>query len=70
VPHTAHYGAVKILDYLSLEDILNKMKPITSEKPMHMELLNIGTNYGQHFGYTLYRTTADKFKHLKLTGTN
>jgi hypothetical protein len=70
VSHSAHYGVVKIHDYLSLDDILNKMKPIISEKPKHMELLDIGTNYGQNFGFILYRTTSDKFKHLKLKGTN
>ncbi len=33
VEHTAHYGVVKVYDYLSLDDLLNKIKPITSEKP-------------------------------------
>jgi len=68
VSHTANYGVVKVNDYLSLEDILNNIKPITTEKPTHMELLDIGSNYGQHFGFILYRTTTDKFKQLKLSG--
>jgi len=70
VTPAAHYGTVKIHDYLSLEDILNQMKPIISEKPKHMELLDIGTNYGQHFGFILYKTSANKFKHLKISGNH
>ena len=68
VEQAAHYGVVKIIDYLPLETLLSKIKPITSEKPQHMELINIGTNYGQHFGFILYRTTTNKFKNLKLAG--
>ncbi|CAG2182393.1 unnamed protein product, partial [Oppiella nova] len=45
------------------------MKPIVTEKPQHMESLNIGSNYGQNFGFILYRLAhVNKFKHLKLTG--
>ncbi len=62
VEQAAHYGVVKVHDYLSLEDLLNKIKP------KHMELLDIGPNYGQHFGFILYRTPINKIKHLKLTG--
>ncbi len=68
VEHIAYYGVVKVHDFLSLDDLLNKIKPITSEKPKHMELLDIGSNYGQHFGFILYRTSINKIKHLKLTG--
>ncbi|CAG2175649.1 unnamed protein product, partial [Oppiella nova] len=63
------YGKLKVKDYLSLEDVLTKIKPIVTEKPQHMELLNIGTYYGQNYGFILYRlTNLQKFKHLKLTG--
>jgi len=68
VEHTANYGVVKVHDYLSLNDLLNKIKPIVSEKPKHMELLDIGPNYGQHFGFILYRTSINKVKHLKIMG--
>jgi hypothetical protein len=34
------------------------------ENPIHPELLNIGPNYGQNFGFTIYRTTIPKSKHL------
>ncbi len=66
VEKAKHYGVVKVHDYLSLEDLLNKIKPITSEKPKYMELLDIGPNYGQHFGFILYRTSINKIKNLKL----
>ena len=63
------YGKIMVRDYLSLEDVLTQMKPIVTEKPQHMELLNIGSNYGQNYGFILYRLAKlQKFKHLKLTG--
>ncbi|CAG2121519.1 unnamed protein product, partial [Medioppia subpectinata] len=63
------YGKVKVVDYLSLEDVLSKIKPIVTQKPTHMELLNLGDNHGQHFGFINYRlANLQKFKHLKLTG--
>ncbi|CAG2178924.1 unnamed protein product, partial [Oppiella nova] len=63
------YGKLKVKDYLSLEDVLTQMKPIVTEKPQHMELLNITKNTGQHYGFILYRLNKlNKFKHLKLTG--
>ncbi|CAG2183185.1 unnamed protein product, partial [Oppiella nova] len=66
---TIGYGKLKVKDFLSLEDVLTKIKPIVTEKPQHMESLNIGSNYGQNFGFTLYRlANVNKFKHLKLTG--
>ncbi|CAG2166179.1 unnamed protein product, partial [Oppiella nova] len=66
---TTGYGKLKVKDYLSLEDVLIKIKPIVTEKPQHMELLNIGSNYGQNFGFILYRlSNVTKFKHLKVTG--
>ena len=64
----AHYGVVKTSGYLSYNDLLIHIKSYKSEKPIHPELLNIGTNYGQHFGFILYRTTTNKFKNLKLAG--
>jgi hypothetical protein len=57
-----------MIDYLSLEDLLIKIKPIESTEPKHMELLDIGPNYGQNFGFILYRISAHKFKHLKISG--
>ena len=66
---TTGYGKLKVKDYLSLEDVLTQMKPIVTEKPQHMELLNITQNSGQSYGFILYRlTNLNKFKHLKLTG--
>ena len=68
-PQAMAYGVIKVKDYLSFDDILTQIKPITTEKPQPMELLNLGPNYGQNFGFINYRlTNLQKFKHLKLTG--
>ena len=68
VESAAHYGVIKIIDYLSFEDLLSKITPIESNEPKHMELINIGHNYGQNFGFIVYRISTNKFKHLKITG--
>ena len=68
VSPTANYGSIKIDDYLSLEDLLSHIKSIESKEPKHMELLNIGPNYGQNFGFILYRIITQKFKNLDLLG--
>src|SRR5882724_658004 len=68
VEKAAVYGKLKIKDYISFEDILSQIKPIVSNEPKHMELLNIGSNYGQNWGFITYRVETNKFKHLKLTG--
>jgi hypothetical protein len=62
----AHYGVVNITDYLSYNDLLTHVKSYKSEKPIHPELLNIGPNYGQNFGFTVYRTTIPKSKNLTI----
>jgi hypothetical protein len=61
----AHYGVVKVTDYLSYNDLLTHIKSYKSEDPIHPELLNIGPNYGQNFGFTIYRTTIPKSKNFK-----
>ena len=68
VVKAANYGTVKIIDYISFEDILSQIKPIVSNEPKRMESLNIGSNYGQNFGFITYRVETNKFNHLKLTG--
>ncbi|XP_054166384.1 beta-galactosidase-1-like protein 2 [Oppia nitens] len=66
---TTSYGKVIIKDYLSLDNLLSKVKSITTSKPQYMELLNLGANYGQSYGFINYRLTGlQKFKHLKLNG--
>ncbi len=64
----ANYGVVKVTEYLTLNDILNKIKPIASEHPKQMELIDIGTNYGQNWGFILYRTKVPKIKNLIIKG--
>ncbi len=63
-----NYGVVKVTEYLTLNDILNKIKPITSEQPKQMELIDIGANYGQNWGFILYRTKVSKIKNLIIKG--
>jgi len=59
---------VKTTEYLPYNDLLSKSKAVASDKAVHMELLNVGTNYGQNFGFTLYRATVAKFSKLTLKG--
>ena len=59
---TANYGYVKIVDQLTLEDLLGKLSPIESQEFKHME------DIGQNFGFILYRMWSKKFKQMKITG--
>ena len=68
VLEAANYGVVEVKDYLNFEDLLSLIKPIESTEPKYMEMLNIGSNFGQNFGFILYRINTNKFKHLKITG--
>ena len=62
----ANYGLVNITQCLSFEDLLAKINPISSAKPLQMELINLnGKNYGQNFGFINYRAKVSKFKQLK-----
>ncbi|XP_054162502.1 beta-galactosidase-1-like protein 2 [Oppia nitens] len=67
---TVGYGKLKIKDHLTLDQVLAKVKPvIVTDRPQHMEMLTVGKNYGQMFGFINYRlTNLKKFKHIKLTG--
>lgn len=68
VPTPAAYGSVKVSGYLLYNDFLNKVKAIASDKPKQMELINVGSNYGQHFGFILYRANVTKFSKLTIKG--
>jgi beta-galactosidase len=63
----ANYGTFRINQYLTLNDALSKItKSFNYESPKPMELLDLGENYGQNFGYILYRTiVSEKFSTLK-----
>jgi hypothetical protein len=61
----ASYGVVKITDQLSYSDLFTLVKSYKYENPIHPELLDIGPNYGQNFGFTVYRTTIPKSKNFK-----
>jgi hypothetical protein len=62
------YGVINVTQYLALNDLLSKVKPIVSDQPKKMENLDIGPNYGQNFGFILYRTNISKFENLILKG--
>ncbi|CAG2110712.1 unnamed protein product [Medioppia subpectinata] len=61
------YGVIKMSEQLSLAHILPRVKFYSSKTPISMENLNIGTNYGQNVGFTLYRTAISESKTIKFT---
>jgi hypothetical protein len=61
------YKNINVTEYLPLNQVLSKIKPFKSENPIFMEMLNIGPNYGQNFGFIVYRTQIPKAKQLKIT---
>ena len=63
----AHYGVVKVTEQLLMNDFLKHLKPYNVMTPIHSEMLPIGPNYGQNFGFTLYRTTIPKSSSMKFT---
>jgi hypothetical protein len=63
-----NYGVIKVTQHLTHKDILAKIKPIASEEPKQMELIDIGLNYGQNFGFIVYRTKIPKIKNLIIKG--
>jgi len=64
----ANYGLVKVNEFLSYNDLLSYIKPVKSDKPKAVEMLDIGPNYGQNFGFTVYRTKISKSNNMKLSG--
>ncbi|CAG2102510.1 unnamed protein product [Medioppia subpectinata] len=68
-PKSHAYGRVDVKDYIPFDQLLSQLKPIITDKPQHMELLDLGNSYGQHYGFINYRlANLTKFKHLKLKG--
>ena len=50
------YGTAKIEEVLPLEELIKHAPRFTEmKKPVPMELLNIGQDYGQRFGFIMYR---------------
>jgi len=66
VSEKASYGTIKVLEYLTLNDLLKLIKPIASDSPKHMETIDIKPNYGQNFGFIIYRTKVSKFSKMTL----
>ena len=60
------YETLKINQQLPLEAILNHVRPIKSVNTMPMHMLDIGDNFGQQFGFTLYRTSIPVIEELEL----
>ena len=61
-----NYGLVNISQCLSFDEILKKVHPISSAKPLQMEMINLnGKNYGQNYGFIHYQAKVNKFKQLK-----
>ncbi len=46
-----NYGVIKVTEYLTLNDILAKIKPIDSEEPKQMELIDIGLKLCTEFWF-------------------
>ena len=62
----AHYGVINVTQYISLSDVLTKTKSVSVNNSVSMEMINIGSDYGQNFGFILYRTKIPKIKELIL----
>ena len=67
-PQASAYGKVPIEKVLSLEHILEHAQRFTHlKKPVPMELLDLGKDYGQRFGFVLYRVEGNA-KSYEVTG--
>ena len=54
------YGKLAVHERLPLESILSHARKFTNvHKPVSMELLNHGKDYGQRYGWVLYRVETD-----------
>ena len=62
-----NYGVLQINEQLSLNNILYRLPSYLSKYPVSMENINVGPNYGQNFGFTLYRTVMPKGRAIKFT---
>ena len=69
-PHLAvGYGVLLVKEQLRLDRVVESMSypSYRSVYPVSMENINIGYNYGQNFGFTLYRTKIPKSNSIKFT---
>ena len=68
-PRAVAYGKVAVEEVLPLEHMLEHAIKFTNmKKPVAMELLNIGKDYGQRFGFILYRVEGKQAKSYDVTG--
>ena len=61
------YGSIRIQEQLTLAQLLANMTSYRSRHPVSMENINIGPNYGQNFGFTLYRTHIRQCQAINFT---
>ncbi|XP_052252882.1 beta-galactosidase-1-like protein 2 isoform X2 [Dreissena polymorpha] len=62
-----NYGKVVIDQFMQMEDMINSVKPIKMDKPVPMEMLDLGEGTGQNYGFILYRTVIKQGTKLKFT---
>ena len=63
------YGNVTVQEMLSLEQMLaHAHKFANMKKPVPMELLDLGKDYGQQFGFVLYRVEAMQVNSYQVNG--
>ncbi|KAH9399001.1 Beta-galactosidase-1-like protein 2 [Tyrophagus putrescentiae] len=63
------YDNVTVTHYLPLEQLLKKCRKFENlTKPVTMEMLNFGANYGQRYGFILYRVVGKQVKEYQITG--
>ena len=53
------YNSIKIVEFVSIWDVLHLLPVLNLETPLAMEMLNINEGAGQSYGYTLYRTEVE-----------
>ena len=73
VPKASHahaFGKVAIIQRLPLEAILSRARKFTNvQKPVSMELLNYTKDYGQRYGFVVYRVeTGHAISDYEITG--
>ena len=55
------YENIKFVDYLTLEDLANKITPVKTNQAKSMD------EFDQGYGFILYRMSHGKFSQMKVT---
>ena len=67
-PSVVAYDKASIEEVLPFEEILTHAQKFVLKKPVSMELLDIGKDYGQRFGFIMYRVEGKEAKTYEVTG--